>query len=373
MSANKVDIMVVSFTGDTGLTDYSASLCRELSKLAAVELVTAKSFDEHKYQATYPIKKLFRRTRQFPVDVFKFIAHVLRTRPKVVLFQSWLKSPALELPLVVVFRALGIRVILTVHDLLPHYPKPWSKLECALYYRAFNRLIVHSQKQLDGLHAMGVHRNTLVVPHGIYDIFNTLNLSRSDAIASFPTLAVDDFVVLFFGHLDERKGVVDFVAAAAQMKKEHSDLRFVIAGKPDGRSNTAKALATGKLLPNMLIHDYLIAHEDVQRYFAACDAVALPYREGTTSGVVKLAMAFKKPVICTDVGDFSESIAMWSGLLIDGDNLPTSLVQGVRKMRSEQAFYSDRTHLQAQDIEWKSIAKKYAAHAFGPLSIRDGG
>lgn len=373
MAATNMDIMVVSFTGDTGLTDYSASLCRELSKLAVVELVTAQSFDEKKYHASYSVAKLFRRTRQFPIDVFKFVTHVLRARPKVVLFQSWMKSPALELPLVLMLRALGIHVVLTVHDLLPHYPKPWSKLECVLYYRACNALIVHSQKQLDGLHAMGVHRNTLVVPHGIYDIFNTRNLSKSDARGSLPTLAPDNFVVLFFGHLDERKGIVDFVAAAAQLLQERSDLRLVIAGKPDGRPNTTKALAEGKLLPNMLIHDHAIAHEDVQRYFAACDAVALPYREGTTSGVMKLAMAFKKPVICTDVGDFSESLAIWPGLLIDANNLPNSLVEGVKKMSFEHALYLDRTNSQAQEIEWHSIAKKYAAHALGPLCIRDDG
>ena len=362
MPASKIDIMIVSFTGDTGLTDYSASLCRELAKLSTLELVTAQSFDETKYQADYKITKLFRRTRQFPLDIWKFVAHVIHTKPRAVLFQGWMKSPVLELPLVLLFRALGIRVILTVHDLLPHYPKPWSRLGCAFYYRAFNALVVHSQRQLHGLHALGVRRNTLVVPHGVYDIFNTQHLCQADARHYFPTLASDDFTVLFFGHLDERKGLVDFLAAA-ELLQTHKNMKFVVAGKPDGRANTAQALAAGKQFPNTVIDDYMIEHQKVQRYFAACDVVALPYREGTTSGVMKLAMAFGKPVICTDVGDFSESVAVWSGLLIERRKLPLCLAEGLLQMQDNFSEFEKRTHSLAKDIQWDAIAKKYATHA----------
>jgi glycosyltransferase involved in cell wall biosynthesis len=362
MASRQVNIMVVSFTGDTGLTDYSASLCRELSKLTTVELVTAQSFDEQKYQASYPITKLFRRTRQFPVDIFRFVAHVLRTRPKVLLFQSWMKSAALELPLVLLFRVVGIRVVLTVHDLLPHHPRPWSRLECALYYKTFNALVVHSQKQLAGLHDMGVYRSTLVVPHGVYDIFNTKDLGQPAARACFPAIAAGDFVVLFFGYLDERKGVMDYIEAARQLQ-HRPEIKFVLAGKPDSRAAVVNALSLAKQLPNTVVADHMIDHEEVQNYFAACDAVALPYREGTTSGVMKLAMAFGKPVICTDVGDFSESVAVWSGLLIANTELPNSLVRGVEKMYAERAAFIGQTHHLVQDLQWDTIAEKYARHA----------
>lgn len=360
MEVNRADIMVVSFTGDTGLADYSASLCRELCKLVSVELVTAKSFDEQKYKATYSVTKLFRQTRQFPIDVVRFVTHVLRKRPRVVLFQSWMKSAALELPLVLLFRAMGIRVVLTVHDLLPHFPKPWSRWECTMYYRAFNALVVHSQKQLTELHTMGVHGNTLVVPHGVYDIFNTKHLSQQAARAFFPTLGADDFVILFFGYLDERKGVLDFIDAAKQLQNQY---KFVLAGKPESRAAVAKAIQIAKQLPNTVVSDHLIPHDDVQTYFAACDVVALPYHEGTTSGVMKLAMAFGKPVICTEVGDFSESLAMWSGTLIQSVGLPNSLCQGLQQMYAERAAYQGQTQTLAQDIQWKSIAEKYAVHA----------
>lgn len=361
MAARKVDIMVVSFTGDTGLTDYSASLCRELSKLAVVELVTARSFDEKKYQAEYSVVKLFRRTRQFPIDVFKFIAHVLQIRPKVVLFQSWMKSAALEIPLVLLFKVFGIRTALTIHDLLPHYPKPWSRMMCAAYYSTFDSLIVHSQRQLDGVREMGVKQVPLVVPHGIYDIFNTRSLTKEQGRSAFPNLSNGDFVVLFFGNLDERKGLVEYIHAAKLLEADES-IKFLVAGRSDGRAPVTAALRVGRSLGNTLIRDTSVPHDEVQNYFSACDVVALPYLEGTTSGVFKLAMAFGKPVICTDVGDFSESVSAWSGLVIQPINLSTHLAMGIQEIQSNSEDYLQPTRNLSRDMQWDVIAKNYATH-----------
>jgi glycosyltransferase involved in cell wall biosynthesis len=370
LSSNQIDIMVVSFTGDTGLSDYSASLCRELCKISRIELVTAKSFDEHKYCANYLVTKLFRRTRHFPIDFFKFAMYVLRKRPKVVLFQSWLKYPGFELLLVLVLRVFSIRVALTIHDLLPHYPKPWSRWECAHYYSMFDSLIVHSERQLSALHDMGVKRNTLVVPHGIYDIFNTENLTKAQGRNFFASIKRTDFVVLFFGNLDERKGFVQYIESARLLEQE-SRIKFMVAGRSDGRSLVCSALNEGRHLSNTLIHDFSIPHSHVQNYFSACDVVALPYLEGTTSGVFKLAMAFNKPVLCTDKGDFRESLANWSGLIIDHRDIAESLVEGVLKLRDNYDDYLTATTRLSSNFKWPVIAERYKLHVMGLVTNGD--
>ena len=351
---------VVSFTGDSGLTDYSAALCGALSAVVQVQLVTARSFDANAYQPSYPVITLFRRTRHFLLDFPRLVARLWRQPPPQVLLQSWLKWPLLELPWVLAMRWHGVRMYLTIHDLLPHYPRPWSRLLLRWYYRAFDGLIVHSDQQASGLRAMGVLRPTLTVPHGVYDIFNTLRLSRSEARVRLPVLHAAAFVVLFFGHLDERKGIAAFVQAAELLQSDDR-FQFVIAGKSDGRPGTEAALRTARQLANTVVHDHKIAHADVQLYFAGCDAVALPYLEGTTSGVMKLAMAFSRPVVCTDVGDFPESLAAWVGVPIEGRQLPHSLVQGLRVARAHAADHQQRAQQQSADLAWPRIAQRYAA------------
>ena len=92
----RLKIAVVSFTGDSGLTDYSVSLCRELDHLSDVSFITAESYGAERYRVNFPAVKIFRRTRHYPIDIFRFVFYVLKDKPDVVLFESWIKYPLIE-------------------------------------------------------------------------------------------------------------------------------------------------------------------------------------------------------------------------------------------------------------------------------------
>ena len=175
----------------------------------------------------------------------------------------------------------------TVHDVLPHYPRAWSRAEYGFYYRSFDRVVVHSDAALAGVHALGVTGEVLLVPHGIYDIFDLTGVSRSQARAKIGGLVEEDFVVLFFWYLELRKGLMEFIEAAKALRY-CKDVRFLIAGGSNltshGRSYVERLEATMEF-PNVIVHDRRIVFEEVENYFAASDVVALPYLEGTTSGV----------------------------------------------------------------------------------------
>lgn len=357
----KLRVFVVSFTGNSGLTDYSVMLCRELHKLCDVTFITADSFDPQKYGVDIKHLAVFRRTRHFPIDLFKFIWLVLRQKPDIVLFQSWLKYPIIESFVVRIFRLFGIKTALTIHDLLPHYPRPWSKTELRWYYRGFDRLIVHSDRASQGLSKMGISVQPLMVPHGVYEIFNIHKLSRSDAQAFFAPVRPTDFVVLFFGFVETRKGIFEFLKASQKLSDDQS-IKFLIAGKntlkPDDRLDFDRYRSNA----NLVIHDESIPFEHVQRYFALADAVVTPYLEGTTSGILKLAMAFNKPIISTDIGDFKETLEDWPGILIDSssDSIANGLAAGIQNMRDQyQAFIGDNKIKNATKYQWPHITTQY--------------
>ncbi|MDD4995804.1 MAG: glycosyltransferase family 4 protein [Smithella sp.] len=352
---NKLKIAVVCFTGNSGLTDYSVSLCRELAKICDINFITADSYDAEKYRAGFPAIKLFRRTRHYPVDIFRFAFYLLRQRPDVVLFESWVKFPMLEWVLVSVFRAVGIRTALTIHDLLPHDQKPWSKLVLAWYYRNFDRLIVHSQRSVDGLIAMGVKTIPLLVPHGVYDIFNFDQLSRENVLPLFPDIKQDDFVVLFFGHIETRKGILEYLAASKLLENKPA-FKFVVAGGNSLYGKAADKFNTYRPASNVVINDQSIPMDQVQHYFTLAHAVIVPYLEGTTSGVVKLAMAFDKPIIATDVGDFSETLNDWSGLLIQSDDITQNLAVAIKKMHNEYSSFMVALNKNKSKYQWEQIA-----------------
>ena len=47
---------------------------------------------------------------------------------------------------------------------------------------------------------------------------------------------------------------------------------------------------------------------EVERYFAACDVVVLPYESATQSGIVQIAYGFDRPVIATRTGGLAEAV-----------------------------------------------------------------
>ena len=103
-----------------------------------------------------------------------------------------------------------------------------------------------------------------------------------------------------------------------------------------------------------------IPMEEVQNFFAAADIVALPYLEGTTSGVLKLAFAFGKPVVATDVGDLSENIAPGMGELIPVHNVAGELARTVVSMRANYSRYLHSSARYRSRYAWLGIANQYA-------------
>lgn len=353
-------VFIACFTGNSGLTDYSVSLARSLKQQCDVSLITSNQIDAVFSKFGFPIFTPFRRSRHYCIDIFKFIALLISRRPDWVIFQGPLKFPVIDALVVYLLRVLGIKTVVTVHDVLPHYPTWWSKYEYGLYYRAFNRLIVHSAVALDGCRALGIKADTLVVPHGIYDIFNINRLEQRAAIKHVDGLTEGDFSVLFFGHLEPRKGLSEFLKAADVLQDDTS-IKFLMAGSNSLASHGqhyVEQLESARNRSNVVIYDKRIPFEEVERYFAACDVVALPYLEGTTSGVLKLALAFSKPVIITRVGDLPAEMPEGAGVIIENDDdIVASLCAAIKEIKSHYPQYLSSMKRAAGSAQWSDIAQ----------------
>ena len=360
-----MNIEIVSFTGDSGLSDYSVSLARALAYSETVTMVTAKSLPARFDTFGFSVERVFRRTRHYPLDIFRFFSGVLHRKPDWVLLQGPLKFVLIDAIVIRMLRIFGVRMCVTVHDVLPHYPKAWSKAEYGFYYRSFNRVVVHSKAALTGVRALGVKTNILVVPHGIYDIFNITGINQKEARNIIGQINQNDFVVLFFGHLEPRKGLLEFLDAAKAMK-DHHDIKFILAGGNSLANHAptyAKHLEAARTMPNVLIHDSRIPFENVENYFAASDVVALPYLEGTTSGVLKLALAFGKPVVATRVGDFPEQVPDGAGLIIENNsNIALELCKAICTIKNSNYLFSTAMINAGQDSQWPDIATRLVSH-----------
>ena len=90
----------------------------------------------------------------------------------------------------------------------------------------------------------------------------------------------------------------------------------VVAGKILEEDVYKKLIEYEKKISNLRVFTRWIPDNEIQIYFNACDIVALPYTEITTSGVIPLAYAFSKPVVTTDIGGIRDVVNDNTGILV---------------------------------------------------------
>lgn len=363
-------IFIVCFTGGSGITHYSISLARELSQYAKVTLVVGKNYCDQGYPSfEFDVLPFFNRSRWYLIDLLRLALFFVINRPQVALFQSTLKSALMESILIRFFGMVSIRTAMTIHDVLPHYPKPWSRLTHIFLYRAFDQLIVHSQRSWDDLREMKVMRPLLMVPHGLYSLFITHPSSCEESRINLTPFTRDHFVLLFFGKIDERKGIWNFLELRRALSTDDR-YRFVIAGRMDisyKKSELQVALEEARASSNCIVHNHDIPFMEVQNYFALADIVILPYQEGTTSGVLKLALAFGKPVVATDVGDLAEAVKEGVGILLPVKFKLSDLALAVNEIKENYDSYADACELAKERYDWGKIGKGYAHFLLDPI------
>ncbi|HWA19191.1 MAG TPA: glycosyltransferase [Devosia sp.] len=247
--ASNPHIEIVCFNGPSGLGDYSASLARAASVAADITISTSAPIEQKFAIPGAILRTPFRRVRHYPVDIWKFVSSVLASSPHVLLFQSWLYFPFFEGLLVRLFRLFGHRLFVTVHDTMPHHPKPWSRFTVPFFFRGFDGLIAHSPGSTADLRRMGVTTPIAVIPHATYDMFNTRDLSKDEARRELG-IPADNFVVLMFGHIDERKGCFTFLEAARETARLDKVL-FLVAGRNDLPAGLRSRLDGYRDLPNV--------------------------------------------------------------------------------------------------------------------------
>jgi glycosyltransferase involved in cell wall biosynthesis len=307
VTPNPPPIDLVCFWGRSGLADYLVSLGKRIALQRPIRVVTSAPLDERYDGLEGEYFLPFRRARHYPIDIWKFFYFYLRSAPRTLLLQSWFFSPLLEGILLRILQLRGHRLFITIHDTLPHHPHFWSRAEMAFYYGAFNGLVAHSDASEADLRSLGVKAPIEAIPHATHDLFMTRQITQSEARAELG-LPAGKVIYLQFGHIDARKGILEF-CEVAQRCADVEGAHFVVAGSNDLSGDDAKALEAYRRLSNLTVVEGFIPLDAVQLYFTAANVVAAPYREGTTSGVYRLAVGFGRPVIASAIGDLKDAIS----------------------------------------------------------------
>lgn len=186
-----------------------------------------------------------------------------------------------------------------------------------------HRMIQHLIDRCDGIIVMSpVARELLectyalpratrvaVIPHGHFIDVYPNRISRAEARDG---LSIDSAarVALSFGRIAPYKGTTQLISAFGAISRPGDIL--LIAGEAADPSfvDHLRTLAKdmGAQRGEIRIVAETIAPEHVQRYFNACDVVALPFEKILNSGSLLLAMSFGKCVVAPIMGSIPETV-----------------------------------------------------------------
>jgi len=257
-------------------------------------------------------------------------------------------------------RAVGCKIIYTVHNLDPHersFPFLASIANRALFALADAWHVHDEAAKLNVIRTYGRRKRIYVVPHGSYIGAYPNNCTKHEARARLG-LADNAFIYLFLGQIRRYKGVEDLISAFGRLADDTCQL--LVAGNVHDK-------AYGQLLTQLLqgrsgIHTQFkyVPDSEVQYFMNACDICVLPYRDVTTSGAAILAFSFGKPIIVPALGGFPELAADGRGIVYEPtsrDGLLRALAQA-RSMDIDAA--GQRAMLWAREHEWSILAPKFA-------------
>jgi glycosyltransferase involved in cell wall biosynthesis len=212
-------------------------------------------------------------------------------------------------------RMLGIRIVHTVHNVLPQGTGDLRKKPYERVYRKADALICQNEPARARLvNEFGIDPGrTWVIPHG--PMFHDQQRPTVEGARERIGLSSGQTAVLWQGIVRPYKGV-DFLLEA--WSRVHSDFKnslLIIAGsgpQRELRRIEEKARSLGLESSVRLVLQFLSV-EDVANYYQAADVVVYPYQEITTSGALMTGLSYRKALIATSLPPFLE-------LLRDGEN-----------------------------------------------------
>jgi glycosyltransferase involved in cell wall biosynthesis len=140
--------------------------------------------------------------------------------------------------------------------------------------------------------------------------------------AARPTGRPGELRLLFFGRLQTYKGLDLLRDAFRILHREHPGVTLRVVGEGEAGSDLASQ-------PGVRLERRWVPEAEIPDLLAAADAVVLPYREASQSGIVPQALAMGIPVVATPVGGLREQVRRGQGGVLASAVDPAALAEAL--------------------------------------------
>jgi glycosyltransferase involved in cell wall biosynthesis len=260
-------------------------------------------------------------------------------------------------------RRRGSKIVLTVHDLLPHDTGERYKATFDSLYARVDAIICHADSVRSRLATefSVPEEKVSVIPHGpfFYDLPAT---DSEETLRSF-ALEPGKALVLWQGIIFPYKGVDLLLRAWQQVEAKCGDACLVVVGTGAPELlQKIRAQVEGLKLQRVKLHFRFVTSEELVALYRAADVVVYPYRAITTSGALATGLAMGKAIVASDLPVFGELLTdRENALLVDPQDsaaLAGALIELVRDRALRERLAGKVRAMNFGDESWHAIAKQ---------------
>ncbi len=242
----------------------------------------------------------------------------------------------------------GIPLVFLCHNVVDH--------EAALYKTMLSRLVlsgargycVQSREEAKRLGQLLPDARIVVHPHPLYDQF-------PPASTELPRRAALE--LLFFGIVRPYKGLDVLLEAMSLVRRKDVHLSVVGEFWKD-KEPTLQRIAELGIASRVEVVPRFVSDQEAADYFQRADAVVLPYRSASGTGIIPMAYHYGKPVIATRIGGLADAVSDGAtGFLVEPES-PRALAAAIdRVVPAELAAL--RPHIEAfkAGMTWEGLGK----------------
>ena len=291
-----------------------------------------------------------------PFNWMSTASKIAAEKPDLLVMKYWMSYMAPCLGYVAgSLQSKGTKVMTIVDNAIPHERKFFDNAFAKYFLNRNDMFVAMSDSVRQDILSLKPDARILLKEHPLYDHFGAL-MPREQAIEKLG-LNPHKKTLLFFGFIRDYKGLDLLIDAFGKLG---DDYQLIIAGESYGSFDSYQNQIDQ--LPNkhsVYLKVGYIADHEVPVLFGASDAVVLPYKTATQSGISAIAFHFEIPIIATDVGGLKEIIADEKTGIIVPQPETAAIVSGIEKFFSfPKNYWAQHMSSLKVKLSWDNFSKE---------------
>jgi glycosyltransferase involved in cell wall biosynthesis len=291
-----------------------------------------------------------------PLSYIRTAKAINRFSPDVLIIPYWMSFFAPAYGTVCRLLKKNIKIVSLVHNAISHERTFMERPLANYFFNCCDAFIVMSDPVKADLLSLRKHADILLLPHPIYDHYKE-PIDKHSACRQL-NLDAGRKTLLFFGFIREYKGLDILIEATNYLPDGY---QLIIAGECYGSfEKYDRLIAQSTMKDNIVVFEQYINDEMVTTLFSAADALILPYRSATQSGVVALAYQLETPMVATDMGALGETVRASETGIVSKEVSPIAIAEAITGFFDTEkiSFYTENTRKEKQRLSWRRFIEQ---------------